>query len=73
MYIPHEDSNNSLNLHPKTANSLYEKDIIDQMEDIFKQLEEQQNHKPTKAEKKAQEDREIMQAFFRLLITHRNK
>ena len=43
------------------------------MEDIFKQLEEQQNHKPTKAEKKAQEYREIMQAFFRLLITHRNK
>ena len=43
------------------------------MEDILKHLEEQQNHKPTKAEKKAQEDREIMRAFFRLLITHRNK
>lgn len=26
------------------------------MEDIFKQLEEQQNHKPTKAEKKALKD-----------------
>ena len=33
------------------------------MNDFLKHLEEQKNHKPTKAEKKAQEDREIMQAF----------